>query len=124
MWGSFLYAGISLPPRRQKANFVEGINAKNPINPKISITLKPQAAPPFYKLCHNVAGQLFYNFKGHFAMPLFLVINSNFLQTPPLQSSHKAEKPFVFLTVLYLHTTAISFWLHHLCNSLHFENSR
>lgn len=26
MWSRFLYAGISLPPRRQKANFVGGIN--------------------------------------------------------------------------------------------------
>jgi len=43
---------------------------KNPINHKISTTINPQAAPPFYKLCHNVAGQLFYKIKGHFATPL------------------------------------------------------
>ena len=29
MWGSFLYAGISLPPRRQKANFVGELIVKN-----------------------------------------------------------------------------------------------
>jgi len=60
-----------LPLQKPKGELCGRINEENISNP-IPKFLKQytQAAPPFYKLCHYVAGQLFYQFKGHFAMPL------------------------------------------------------